>query len=169
MSSLGVDTQLVRYPGDLDGCSSLIIPGGESTAMTKLIDYNGLTKPLREFTGSHPVFGTCAGMIMSALDLDDPRVKPLKIIPISVTRNTWGRQVHSFESEVNLSFDPDRPFSGTFIRAPKISKMDIGVKVLATLGDEPVMVTDGKNLMTAFHPEIGNDSRIHEYFLNMVK
>ena len=138
---LEVETQFVKYPDQLENCHGLIIPGGESTTLTKQMKYSGLYEPIIEFGQHNPIFGTCAGLIMLAAEVDDSRVNPLGLLEVSVHRNGWGRQVHSSTEYIKLNFD-DAPLKATFIRAPSITANNGQVKVLAEFepetAEEPV-------------------------------
>jgi len=161
-----VDTLQVRYPEQLSECAGLIIPGGESTTLTKQIDYCGMRNPLLDFGSSKPIFGTCAGMIMLAQDVDDHRVEPLGLIDISVLRNGWGRQVHSSTERLNLLFD-EPTFDATFIRAPSVESCGSNIQVLSEFDGKPVFVSNGLHIACSFHPELGTDFRIHKYFIGL--
>ncbi|MDP3878995.1 MAG: pyridoxal 5'-phosphate synthase glutaminase subunit PdxT [Dehalococcoidales bacterium] len=167
---LEIDIVPVRLPRDLDGLDGLIIPGGESTSISKLMrDYNltGEIKKLAE--DGLPVFGTCAGMILLADDVPDSEVTPMGLMNIRVRRNAFGRQKESFETELTVPALGEKPYHAVFIRAPKIEQVDGGVEVLAKLSDKTVVaVRQGKLLATAFHPELTDDSRFHRYFLDIV-
>ena len=154
----GADVVEIRLPEQLDGLDGLVIPGGESTTMTKLAALYGLDEAIRAFR--RPIFGTCAGMIL--VDRDH-----LGLADIAVDRNAYGRQVASFEADLSLDGD-ERPFRGVFIRAPRVRDVGAGVEVLAELHGEPVLLRDGRVLVAAFHPELTDDSRIHEGFLELV-
>ena len=167
LNNLGHSTRLVRYPDDLTECDRLIIPGGESTNLSLQLDSSGLRSPLLEFARSHSIFGTCAGLIMLATAVGHPKVSPLGLMPMTVDRNGWGRQVNSFIAEIDLEFSKDQPFKGTFIRAPKISKHNPDLRILGRYQTEPVLITDNHHLAAAFHPELEHDSRIHEFFLSL--
>jgi pyridoxal 5'-phosphate synthase pdxT subunit len=156
---LGADVREVRLPEDLDGLDGLVIPGGESTTMARLARLYRLDEAIRSYQG--PIFGTCAGMILvdrEHLDLAD----------LEVERNAFGRQVRSFEADVELS-DDEIPLRGVFIRAPRVSHMGAGVEVLGELDGEPVLVRDGRLLLASFHPELTDDLRVHERFLQLVE
>lgn len=171
----GVDAVEVRLPEDLEGLDGLIIPGGESTTIGKLAVLYGLMDPLQDFARKKPVWGTCAGMIFMARDigLDQPL---LGLMDIVVERNAFGRQVDSFEAELDVPVwrangHPAEPFPAVFIRAPKLVSADetAGAQVLARLADgTPVAAQQGNWLVTAFHPELTDDPRFHEYFLSLV-
>jgi pyridoxal 5'-phosphate synthase pdxT subunit len=156
---LGVDAVEVRKPGQLEGLDGLIIPGGESTTFMRLMRLYGLEEAVAAF--ERPVFGTCAGMIV----LD--RVH-LGLVDIDVDRNAYGRQVASFEADVELDGEAE-PVRGVFIRAPRVRDVGDGVEVLAELDGEPVLVRDGRFLVASFHPELTEDTRVHERFLDLVR
>lgn len=170
ISRLNVPSRDVKYPEDLDGCDGLIIPGGESTTMTELIDFVGMRQPLEQFAHKRPVMGTCAGLILMATQVSDPRVKTLNILNIDVVRNAYGRQVDSFVDTVDLLID-DRKVSieGIFIRAPRIRSVNREVEIIGTLKGEPVVVRQSRHLACTFHPELSDSTAIHEYFVSMVK
>ena len=155
----------VRKPNDLEECHGLIIPGGESTTMTKLINEIEMHGALLKFSVDRPVFGTCAGMILMATKVDDDRVKTLNLMNIEVERNGYGRQIDSFIDELDVTTN-GQAFSmrGVFIRAPRIKNMGEGVEVLASVNGEPVLVQEGHHMAAAFHPELTGETRIHKYF-----
>jgi 5'-phosphate synthase pdxT subunit len=155
---LGADVVEVRKPGQLDGLDGLVVPGGESTAIGRLIRLYGLEEALARFPGA--VLGTCAGMIL--LDRDH-----LGLVDVSVRRNAYGRQVASFEADLALDGE-DEPLRGVFIRAPRVADAGPGVEVLAELDGEPVLLRDGRFLVASFHPELTDDTRVHERFLELV-
>jgi 5'-phosphate synthase pdxT subunit len=159
----------VRLPGDLDGLAGLVIPGGESTTMAKLIDAYGLEQPIRDLHArGAPVFGTCAGMIVAARHAVDgiPGQRQLGLIDLDVRRNAFGRQVASFESALELA--GGERFTGVFIRAPWIERAGEGVEVLAELDGHPVAARSEGVLVTAFHPELTEDRRFHALFARML-
>jgi pyridoxal 5'-phosphate synthase pdxT subunit len=157
---LGVEPVEVRKPEQLEDVDGLVIPGGESTAITRLIRIYGLEGALRRF--ERPIFGTCAGMIL----LDRAH---LGLTDVEVERNAYGRQVSSFEADLQLS-DGGEPLRGVFIRAPRVADVGEGVEVLAELDGEPVLLrVDGRYLIASFHPELTGDTRVHELFLEMVR
>ncbi len=172
LRSLGAEAIEVRLPEDLKGLEGLIIPGGESTTIGKLAVKFNLMDPLREFALSKPVWGTCAGMILLAKDtgMGQPT---LRIMDISVKRNAFGRQIDSFETDVYVNVlenGKSKPFPAVFIRAPKLVKTGSKVKVLAKLeGGAAVAALQGKLLVTSFHPELSEDNRFHQFFLNLVR
>jgi pyridoxal 5'-phosphate synthase pdxT subunit len=156
---LGAEPIEVRLPGELDGLDGLIIPGGESTAITRLMALYGLDEALRGFGG--PIFGTCAGMIV--LDREH-----LGLADIRAARNAFGRQVHSFEADLDIGHG-DEPVRAVFIRAPWIEEAGPDVEILAEVDGHPVLARDGRILVAAFHPELTDDTRIHELFLRQVR
>lgn len=168
---LGVQTRQVRLPQDLEGLDGLIIPGGESTSIGYLAERRGLLEPLREFALSgRPVWGTCAGMILLAREIVDgiPGQPALGLMDITVRRNAFGRQVNSFETDLEVPALGEVPFPAVFIRAPVIERVGLEVEVLARLEDgAPVAVRQGNLLATAFHPELTSDTRFHRYFLEL--
>ncbi len=170
LRKLGVEAVPVRLPQELDGLDGLIIPGGESTTISKLItDYN-LTGKIKELAEKGlPVMGTCAGMIMLADTVPDSRVTSLGLMSISVNRNAFGRQKESFETELDIPELGEEPFHAVFIRAPSIERSNGNVEILARLDNGPgVAARQGKLLATAFHPELTDDPRFHQYFLDIV-
>jgi pyridoxal 5'-phosphate synthase pdxT subunit len=159
LRKLGAEAVEVRKPEQLRDIDGLIIPGGESTAIGRLVRLYGLEDAIRSF--EQPVFGTCAGMIL----LDRSH---LGLIDVDVERNAYGRQVASFEADLDLDGD-DRPLRGVFIRAPRVRDLGQQAEVLAELDGEPVLLRDGRVLVASFHPELTNDTRVHERFLELVK
>ena len=149
----------MRLPEELEGLDGLVIPGGESTAISRLMRLYGLEEALRRFT--QPVFGTCAGMIL--LDRNH-----LDLVDLEVDRNGYGRQVASFEADLELDGDPG-PLRGVFIRAPRVREAGPEVEVLAELDGEPVLLRQGRFLVASFHPELTDDTRVHELFLDLVR
>ncbi|MFC1981986.1 pyridoxal 5'-phosphate synthase glutaminase subunit PdxT [Chloroflexota bacterium] len=168
---LKVEAVPVRLPSQLTGLDGLIIPGGESTSISRLLlDYN-LADEIRNLAKDGlPVFGTCAGMILLANEISDQNgTEPLKIMKIRVKRNAFGRQRESFETELSIPALGEKPFPGVFIRAPIIEQSDSEVEILARLADgTSVAVRQDKMLASAFHPELTDDLRFHRYFLDIV-
>ena len=161
LRALGADVREVRVPADLDGLDALVLPGGESTTMTLGIEREGLAAPLRAFhAAERPMFGTCAGLIM----LDRAH---LGIMDILAERNAFGRQVHSFEEELDFGM-PGGPVHAVFIRAPWIAEHGEEVEILASVDGHPVAARQGRLLVISFHPELGSDTRLHELFLQIV-
>ena len=156
---LGADVVEVRLPEELDGLDGLVIPGGESTAIMRLARIYGLDEAIRRFRGA--IFGTCAGMIV----LDRQH---LALADVEVDRNAYGRQVRSFEADVALDGEVE-PLRGVFIRAPRVAEHGPGVEVLAEHEGEPVLLRDGRFLVASFHPELTDDPRVHERFLELVR
>ena len=159
LRALGADVVEVRKPEQLEGLDGLVIPGGESTAIMRLVRLYGLEDAIREF--ARPVFGTCAGMIL--LDRNH-----LGVLDLEVTRNAYGRQVASFEADLTLAHD-ERPLHGVFIRAPRVVASGPGVEVLAEHDGEPVLLRDGRYLVASFHPELTEDTRVHELLLDRIR
>jgi len=161
---------LVRLPEHMEGIAGLIIPGGESTTIGKLLVLSGLLEPLRAAVKrGMPVYGTCAGMILLARDIGGLDQPLLGVMDIAVKRNAFGRQLDSFEESLMVPALGEAPFRGVFIRAPLIEKTGREVRVLATLRDGRVVAArQGKLLATAFHPELTEDGRVHRYFLEMI-
>ncbi len=159
LRGLGADVVEVRLPEELDGLDGLVIPGGESTAIMRLARLYGLEDAIRRFGGA--VLGTCAGMIL--LDREH-----LGLIDLAVDRNAYGRQVSSFEADLELPGD-DEPLRGVFIRAPRVREVGARVEVLAEHDGEPVLLRDGRYLVASFHPELTGDTRVHERFLQLVQ
>ena len=194
LRGLGAKVTEVRLPRDLEGLDGLMIPGGESTTIGLLLEDYRLMEPLRDFVKTHPVFGTCAGLIMLAKHTTDGEQPLLQVMDITVRRNAFGRQLRSFEGPVELSLGaaapsgvaplaPEAPapgaggaacepcddFHGIFIRAPWVEEVGPGVEVIARCGDHIVGVRQGRMMGVAFHPELSDDTRLHEYFLEMVR
>ena len=169
LDRVGVESCEVRLPDQLDGVDGLIIPGGESTTIVQLIDIYGFRPALEDAAGRGlPIWGTCAGMIVMAKRLTDRRPDPLKLMDIVVSRNAFGRQVDSFEADLEITGLDHAPFRAVFIRAPVVDEIGPGVQVLAELDDgRPVAVRQGTLLATAFHPELTFDSRMHRLFADM--
>ncbi len=170
LKKLGVATREVRLPKDLQGIDALIIPGGESTTLRHLFDLYGLSDPITAVAASGtPTWGTCAGMIMLAGKLTDQRPEPLGIMDITVSRNAYGRQVDSFKADLEFPQLGKEPFHAIFIRAPAVAHVGPGIEVLGTLADgTPVALRQRNILVTAFHPELTDDTRFHQYFLSLV-
>jgi pyridoxal 5'-phosphate synthase pdxT subunit len=154
----------VRSPADLVDCHALAIPGGESTTISRLIDKNGLYEPIRTFNGG--IFATCAGMVLMAKTVEDPRVHPLGLINMIVDRNAFGRQRESFEADLAIEGLQGAPFHAIFIRAPVVTSAGKEVRVLARVDKGIVALEHGKHVAFSFHPELGNDTRLHEQFLH---
>jgi 5'-phosphate synthase pdxT subunit len=177
LSGLGAVVNEVRVPGDLAGLDGLVIPGGESTTMGLLMEQYGLMAPLRKFVKEHPVFGTCAGLIMLATRTTDGEQPVLGVMDVAVRRNAFGRQTHSFEAPVDLRLaaepgetapDSGQTFRGIFIRAPWVEEIGPAVEAIAHYDGHIVGVRQGHVIAVAFHPELGDDTRLHVYFLELV-
>lgn len=174
LASLGAEPVEIRRPDHLDGVDALVMPGGESTTMSLMLDRSELREPIAALLDSDlPTFGTCAGMILLAEKVLDGRAdqQSFGAIDIDVRRNGYGRQVDSFDQDLDL--DPavsagDGPFDASFIRAPIVERVGPDVSVLATVDDLPVLCRSGSVLVAAFHPELSTDLRIHRYFLEEV-
>jgi 5'-phosphate synthase pdxT subunit len=165
---LGADPVEVRAPDELERLAGLVIPGGESTAIGRLIRLYGLEEAIRRF--SAPILGTCAGMILLARDAVDgvPGQPLLSLVDAVVRRNGYGRQVASFEANLELAGD-EKPLRGVFIRAPRVEQIGPDVEVLAELDGDPVLLRQGRIVVAAFHPELTADTRVHERFLELVQ
>ena len=175
LTQLGSQVRLVKSVEQLSGLAGLVIPGGESTTMSILAVKNNLIEPLRELSSQIPMYGSCAGLIMLADTITEGRSDQQTIggLHISAKRNAFGRQVDSFETDLAIKDFKDN-FRAVFIRAPWVERVGSSVEVLATFKtdkneDHPVMVRQGSLLATAFHPELTNDNRVHEYFVQMAK
>ena len=166
----GAEPVYVRSAAQFAGLDGLVIPGGESTTMLKLLRYDGLMEPLEEFARRKPVFGTCAGAILMASQVSAPAQESLGLMDISVERNGYGRQVDSRVTFIEPDADFERrtapgPLEAVFIRAPIIRRVGDGAKVLARYGGDPVLVEQGPHLAATFHPELTRDGRVHQLFL----
>ena len=167
---VGAEPVLVRLPDDLEGLDALILPGGESTTMRKLIDLYGLRDPIMALArGGAPVYGTCAGMILLADRIADGDEPVLRLLDITVQRNAYGRQLDSFEADLSIPSLGDEPLHGVFIRAPVVSDVGPSVEVLARDPDgRPIAVRQGRVMATAFHPELTGDRRLHRLLLELI-
>jgi len=170
LRQLGVEAMPVRMPEELKGLDGLIIPGGESTSIGRLMRDYKLTQAIRNMVKKGmPVFGTCAGMILLAKESTDASFESLGLMDITVRRNAFGRQRESFETELNVPVLGKKPFPGVFIRAPLIEQVDGNVEVLARLADGTIVAArEDKMLALAFHPELTDDLRFHQYFLRLL-
>jgi pyridoxal 5'-phosphate synthase pdxT subunit len=175
LQEVGAEAVEVRLPEDLEGTDGLIIPGGESTTIGRLMDWYELKEPVRQMVAdSKPVWGTCAGMILLANDVDQSsraQHQPLlELLDITVQRNAFGSQLDSFEANLDMPSISEEPVPTVFIRAPIVSRTGPGVDVLATLSDGKIVAVRQDNLVaTAFHPELTGDLRLHNWFMQMVK
>lgn len=170
LRQLKIETAPVRLPKKLAGLDGLIIPGGESTSISKLmLDYNLMDEIRSLAKDGLPIFGTCAGMILLATEISDLDVESIGVMDIRVKRNAFGRQKDSFETKLSIPVLGEKPFPGIFIRAPIIKQVSNKVEILARLADgTSVAVREGKLLACAFHPELTDDLRFHQYFLDIV-
>lgn len=166
---LGASTKLVRYPDELDEVDAIVVPGGESTTILKMLERNGFGDKLVErVKDGMPYFGTCAGAILAAGEATNPAQESLRLIDISVKRNAYGRQVDSFVADFPLPGLDIEIFHGVFIRAPVISRVGEGIEILAEYRGHPVLIRGGNILLATFHPELSGSTAVHEYFLRMV-
>lgn len=167
LEELGAEVVLVRKPEQLDDIDALVIPGGESSTFLKLLGEKGFEK-LKQFVRSKPTFGTCAGAILLAEQVENPHQPGLGALDITVRRNAYGRQIDSSirQGETTLGGDP---LEMVFIRAPKIERVGREVEILARQGDDPVLVRQGKTMAATFHPELSDDKRVHKAFLDLVR
>ena len=170
LTRAGADAVQVRTAGELNDLDGLVIPGGESTTMLKLLNYMDLKEPLRRFAQQKPVFGTCAGAILLATDVQNPAQESFGVVDMTVERNAYGRQIDSRVATI----EPGEEFQqragaggveAVFIRAPIIRRTGPGVKVLAEYHGDPVLVEQGRHLIATFHPELTDDARVHRLFL----
>jgi len=170
LQRLEVEALPVRLPQELVGLDGLIIPGGETTSISKLmLDYDLVNEIRNLAKNSLPIFGTCAGMILLANKASNSDVEPLGVMDITVRRNAFGRQKDSFETELSIPVLGEKPFPGVFIRAPVIEETSSGVEIIARLADgTSVAARQGRLLASAFHPELTDDLRFHQYFLDIV-
>jgi pyridoxal 5'-phosphate synthase pdxT subunit len=169
LRAVGAEPVAVRLPAHLEGLSGLILPGGESTTMRKLIDRWGLRDPILDLARrGAPLFGTCAGMILLASEISDGDEAVLPLLDVAVKRNAFGRQLESFESELSVPMLGDAPVHGVFIRAPVIERVGEGVEVMARLDDGRVVAVRQRNVVaTAFHPELAGETRFHRLVATM--
>ena len=168
LSRLGVRALLVRTPKELDGVDGLIIPGGESSTFLKFLEREGFLHKLRDFVSQKPTFGTCAGAILLAKEVLNPKQESLAVIDIAIQRNAYGRQIDSSIMTAPTKLDGP-PLEMVFIRAPRIERVGKGVQVLAEREQHPVLVKEGQILAATFHPELSSDTRVHELFVEMVR
>jgi 5'-phosphate synthase pdxT subunit len=171
LNKIGVDTLTVRKKEELQGLDGLIIPGGESTTILKLMHHYGLFDPIRKMgREGKPVMGTCAGMILLADRVTDGNMQTLGLMNISVRRNAFGRQVDSFEADISMPCLGAKPFHAVFIRAPFVESTSNDAEILSRLENGTIVAVRQNNLLAlAFHPELSHDTRLHKYFLEMVK
>lgn len=167
LQKCGVKSIELKKPDQLRKCDALVVPGGESTTLAKLLREENLSEEIIEFSRNRPVMGTCAGLILLSDGVVNHEMETMKLIEISVERNAYGRQTESFIDEVRIltGSSGKRSFEGVFIRAPKIVGIKPGVEVLGIMGEEPVMVRNETILAMTFHPELTNDNRLHSFFI----
>ena len=170
LRDVGAEPVEVRLPRDLVGLDGLILPGGESTTMRRLIDLYGLREPIVALAhGGAPLYGTCAGMILLADRIADGDEPVLRLLDITVERNAYGRQLDSFEADLSIPSLGDEPLHGVFIRAPVVSQVGPDVEILARDPDgRPIAVRQGRVMATAFHPELTGDRRLHRLLLELI-
>lgn len=169
IQSLGVNAIEVRKPKELEKCHGLIIPGGESTVITRQIKFIEMGGALQQFAKQRPIFGTCAGLILISREIIADVMQPMGLIDVAVERNAFGRQVESFTTDLELEVKPRQKFTAVFIRAPRIRQVSEEVKILASYEGEPVLVQQSHHLGATFHPELTPNSLIHKYFVKMVE
>ena len=170
IQKLGAQTVSVRQPEQLKGLDGLIIPGGESTTILKLMHSYNLFQPIKELAESSlPIMGTCAGMVLLAKKVSNTDMNTLSLIDIEVRRNAFGRQLYSFETEIAISLLGDEPFPAVFIRAPLIEKAGADVDIIGRLPDNSIVAARQDNILAlSFHPELSDDSRMHQYFIYLI-
>ena len=168
LNRLGVRAVLVRKPEELDGMDGLVIPGGESSTFLKFLEREGFLDKLRDFVSQKPAFGTCAGAILLAKDVVNPKQESLGVLDIAIERNAYGRQIDSSIMTAPTKLD-GAPLEMVFIRAPRIERVGKGVQVLAERENHPVLVKEGRILAATFHPELSDDTRVHGLFVEMVR
>lgn len=164
LEELGAEVVLVKKPEQLDEIDGLVVPGGESSTFLKLLGETGFSK-LKEFVRLKPTFGTCAGAILLAKEVENPAQTGLGAIDIGIRRNAYGRQI---DSSIRQGLFRGSPIEMVFIRAPKIERLGPQVEVLATEGNDPVVVRQGKTMAATFHPELSDDARVHQEFLTLI-
>ena len=168
LEQLGAQVVLVRKPEQLDSIDAIVIPGGESSTFLNFLAEEGFLEKLREFVRSKPTFGTCAGAILLAKDVENPPQSSLGVLDIRIRRNAYGRQIHSSIREAQTRLEGG-PLEMVFIRAPKIVSTGKNVQILASSGDDPVLIREGNIMAATFHPELSPDTRVHAEFLKLVK
>ena len=170
IDKLGIQPIEIRQPAQLEALDGLIIPGGESTTMLKLMHSYNLFQPIKELANNGlPIMGTCAGMVLLGKKVSNPDMNTLSLMDIEVKRNAFGRQLDSFETKIAIPLLGDKPFPAVFIRAPLIDSAGPDVNIIGRLPDNKIVAAlQGNILALSFHPELSNDSRIHRYFLEIV-
>lgn len=164
----GAKAEIIKYREQLDHIQGLILPGGESTTMTKVMGYKISYEDIVNFAQTRSLFGTCAGLILLGKGANDPRVHQLELMDVQVSRNAYGSQKDSFVDELTLNFDSDNNFHAVFIRAPQIEKIGKNIRVLASYNGKAVLVESDSHLAATFHPELTPDPRIHKYFIHKI-
>jgi len=168
LRELGAEPRLVRTPDQLEGLDGLIMPGGESTTMLKFLERHGFFDVLQQFVRTTPTFGTCAGAILLATDVENPPQRSLGVLPMTVERNAYGRQIDSTILETETSL-PGGPLEMVFIRAPRIRSTAPEVETIASRDGFPTLVRSGHLMAATFHPELSQDTRVHQLFLDLVR
>jgi len=168
LEQLGAEVTLVRQPEQLDAIDAIVIPGGESSTFLNFLSERGFLEKLRDFVSTKPTLGTCAGAILLAAEVENPPQESLHALDIRIRRNAYGRQNESFISQASSRLG-SRPLEMVFIRAPKIMSTGKNVEVLASEGGDPVLVRQGTIMAATFHPELSDDTRVHQEFLKLVK
>tara|TARA_B110000116_G_scaffold205479_1_gene180628 strand:+ start:142 stop:711 length:570 start_codon:yes stop_codon:yes gene_type:complete len=169
IQNLDVNVFLVKKNKDLLKCNGLIIPGGESTTISKMIDFLDLRKTILELKDKINIMGICAGMVMLSNTKNYSNLKTLSLMDFEVEKNGWGRQINSFNSKINLPFS-DKEINGTFIRAPKVIKYNKNkIKSLAKIKSQSILLTDGKHIAASFHPEYAEGHDLYNYFFSLIK
>jgi 5'-phosphate synthase pdxT subunit len=169
LADLGAETVEVRTPADLEGCDGLILPGGESTTQLQFLQEEGLDKAIRDFAADQrPIFGTCAGAILLATEVKNPKQASLGLLDMTVLRNGYGRQVHS-DVVTGKTTLHDEPLEMVFIRGPIFERIGKGIEVLAEFANKPALVQKGNIMAAAFHPELTSDTTVHRRFLELAK
>lgn len=167
LERLGAEVALVRKPEQLDAVDAIVIPGGESSTFLNFLNEHGFLEKLRDFVSTKPTFGTCAGAILLAKEVENPPQESLGALDICIRRNAYGRQIDSSIREARTKLG-EKPLEMVFIRAPRITATGRDVEVLASKDGDPVLVRQGKIMAATFHPELSNDTRVHEEFLKLI-
>ena len=168
LAALGVDARNVRTPKDIAACAGLIIPGGESTTIGKLMVRFGVNQAIADLHAQgKPIWGTCAGAILLSTKVVEQNVHNLGLLDAEISRNAYGRQIDSFEADLDITGLDGEPFKAVFIRAPRFRSVGPGVEVLAHIGEEPVFVRQGNVLASTFHPELTHDGRVHQMLVDL--
>jgi 5'-phosphate synthase pdxT subunit len=168
LEQLGASVVLVRKPEQLDSIDAIVIPGGESSTFLNFLSERGFLEKLREFVRTKPTFGTCAGAILLAKDVENPPQESLGALDIRIRRNAYGRQIDSSIRQAQTKLEGG-PLEMVFIRAPRIVATGKNVQVLASAGDDPVLIREGNIMAATFHPELSPDTRVHQEFLKLIK